>query len=92
MAFDLGRPVLCLVTDRMRLGHNDRSDTRLLLKLIFAAAKAGVDLVQIREGDLSDRILGELVARAVEGTRGTSTRILVNDRVDIALAHGAAQG
>ena len=34
--------------------------------------------------------MGDLVSRAVEGARDTPTRILVNDRVDVALAHGAA--
>ena len=64
-------------------------DLGALRALIRAAATAGVDLVQIREPSLSDRDLGSLVEGAVEARRGTSTRILVNDRVDIALAHGA---
>ncbi len=90
MPQDLKPPVLCLVTDRMRLGCADRDDLEPLLALIGAAAAAGVDLVQIREPGLADRALGNLVARAVDSTRGTRTRVLVNDRVDVALAHGAA--
>ena len=35
------------------------------------------------------RVLYELTTRAVEITRGTKTRVLVNDRVDIARAAGA---
>ena len=84
------RPVLCLVTDRARLrcgGAQD--DIGVTLALIRCAAAAGVDLVQIRETGLTDRALGDLVERAVAAARGTPTRILVNDRVDIALAHGA---
>ena len=46
-------------------------------------------MVQVRDAGLTDRALGALVAFAVEASRGTSTRIVVNDRVDIALAHGA---
>ncbi len=90
MPHDLKPPVLCLVTDRTRLGGADRDDREPLLVLIAAAAAAGVDLVQVREPGLSDRALGDLVARAVDSTRGTRTRVLVNDRVDVALAHGAA--
>ncbi len=90
MPLDLTPPVLCLVTDRTRLGGADRDDVEPLLALVGAAAAAGIDLVQIREPGLCDRALGSLVARAVESTRGTRTRVLVNDRVDVALAHGAA--
>ncbi len=46
-------------------------------------------MVQVREAGLTDRELAALVTFAVKASRGTSTRILVNDRVDIALAHGA---
>ena len=82
--------MLCLVTDRARLPSGGaENDIGATLALIRAAAAAGVDLVQIREPGLADRALGALVERAVEAARGTSTRILVNDRVDIALAHGA---
>lgn len=81
------RPVLCLVTDRARL--TPPGDPGAVLDLIRAATAAGVDLVQIREPGLSDRTLGALVTNATAAARGASTRILVNDRVDIALAHGA---
>ena len=52
---------------------------------------AGVDWVQIREKDLPARQLAALVREALRRTRTVnSTRILVNDRVDVALAEGAA--
>jgi thiamine-phosphate pyrophosphorylase len=85
----LDTPVLCLVTDRRRITAS-ADNLRSLLELIRRAAEAGVDLVQIREPDLSDRHLFELVQRAVHTTSGTRTRIVVNDRVDVALAAGAA--
>lgn len=81
--------MLCLVTDRARLAPLQPDDLGPTLELIRCAAAAGIDLVQIRESGLTDPALGALVARAVEAVRGTSTRILVNDRVDIALAYGA---
>jgi thiamine-phosphate diphosphorylase len=59
---------------------------RPLLELVAEAAQAGVDLIQIRERRLDDRALADLTRRAVEASRGTGSRILVNDRVDIALA------
>lgn len=47
-------------------------------------------MVQIRESDLPDRSLFELVSRAVDVARGTATVVMVNDRLDVALAAGAA--
>lgn len=57
--------------------------------LISEATSAGIDIVQIREPDLPARSLTAVVAAAVQASRGTATRIVVNDRVDIALAAGA---
>lgn len=50
-----------------------------------ALASSGVDAVQIREKDLADAELFELVRLAVEQTAGR-TLVLVNGRADIALA------
>jgi thiamine-phosphate pyrophosphorylase len=52
------------------------------------AIAAGVEMIQIREKDLPARELFELVCRVRDLAAGTSTRILVNDRLDIALAAG----
>ena len=82
-------PVLCLVTDRARLGGATQDDTRPLLALIAAAVDVGIDLVQVREADLGDRALVRLVTRAATLAERSSTRIVVNDRFDIALAAGA---
>ena len=53
------------------------------------AAAAGVDLVQIREPDLETRELCRLVERCLEAAAGLPTRIVVNDRADVALVAGA---
>lgn len=60
-----------------------------ILRLVRAAVDAEVPLFQIREKSLSARVLFDLVARAAELTRGSNTRLLVNDRSDIAGAAGA---
>ena len=60
-----------------------------ILRLVRAAVDADVPLFQIREKSLHARVLFELVARAAEITRGSKTRLLVNDRSDIARAAGA---
>ena len=60
-----------------------------ILRLVRAAVDADVPLFQIREKSLPARVLYELVARAAEITHGSKTRLLVNDRSDIARAAGA---
>jgi thiamine-phosphate pyrophosphorylase len=51
-----------------------------------AAALAGVDLIQIREPHLDGAALFHLVERCVAAVRSTRTRVLVNERIDVALA------
>ena len=60
-----------------------------ILRLVEAAVAVNVPLLQIREKALHARVLFELVVRAVEIVRGSETRLLVNDRSDIARAGGA---
>jgi len=81
--------MLCLVTDRRRLAGPDASFDRVRACLTAQArhaAEAGVDLVQVREHDLSAAELASIVRDMVTVVRGTSTRVLVNDRLDVALA------
>jgi len=59
-----------------------------VLERIRAAAAAGVDWVQIREKDLSGRELLGLAREAVASIG--VTRVIVNDRLDVALAARAA--
>jgi thiamine-phosphate pyrophosphorylase len=60
-----------------------------LVALVAAAATARISLVQLREQLLRPRVLYELAARAADITRGSATRLIVNDRADIARAAGA---
>lgn len=85
------RPVLCLVTDRHRLAPGVDAGAQLdaLVDCVAAAARAGVDLVQVRERDLDGGALMRLVQRCVLAVRGSRARVLVNDRADVALAAGA---
>jgi thiamine-phosphate pyrophosphorylase len=62
---------------------------RALVERIGAAARAGVHLVQIRQRDWEGGVLARLVAAALLAVRGTRARVLVNDRLDVALAAGA---
>ncbi len=53
------------------------------------AVDAGVDVIQVRERDLEARDLTIVVEALVAVSRGTATRVVVNDRLDVALASGA---
>ena len=91
------KPLVCYVTHRKSLPAGDSAEA--LLEKIHAVVAAGVDWVQIREKDLSGRELLALAKEAVgiantqarERAAGrTASQIIVNDRLDIALAAGAA--
>ncbi|HMD32462.1 MAG TPA: thiamine phosphate synthase [Candidatus Acidoferrales bacterium] len=86
-----GRPAGCLacyVTDGRAFGADEAAATARILQAIARAADAGVDAVQLREKDLPARALLQLAESAV--ARNPNTKILVNDRLDVALAAGAA--
>ncbi len=81
------KPIVCYVTDRKALGSANAAGN--VLAKIRAATAAGVGWVQIRERDLPARELLALVKAAIVAREG-GARILVNDRLDVALAAGAA--
>lgn len=64
-------------------------DAEAALIARVAAAAAGVHLVQVRDPGLAGGPLERLVVRCVAAVRGSGTRIIVNDRLDVALAAGA---
>jgi thiamine-phosphate pyrophosphorylase len=88
----LERPILCLVTDRRRLVGGDGDVHAACVRLAALsrdAVTAGIDLIQVRERDLETAQLVDVVGDLVEIARGSATRVVVNDRPDVALACGA---
>lgn len=80
-----------MVTDRRRYeAGSDAGNLAQLLAAIRRAARAGIQLVQIRERELTDRMLLAFVKDAIAAVRDTPARVLVNERTDIAVAAGAA--
>ena len=87
-----GPPLTCLVTDRRRLEaglDGERPAGQRLVDVARQAVAAGADLIQIRERDLDTADLAALVEAIVAIARGSRTRVVVNDRLDVALACGA---
>lgn len=91
MPLDLKKPILYLITGgkATEASTPDSREFQDILELVSAAVHAGIQLVQLREKELSARALFELTSRAARIANGSSTRILVNDRADIAAAAGA---
>jgi thiamine-phosphate diphosphorylase len=84
----LPRPVLCLVTAGAVREDGDEA-SRDLARLAGRAAAAGVDLIQVRESTLHDRALTALTERILGEIDRPRTRVVLNDRADVALAAGA---
>lgn len=72
-----------LVTDRRAHAGSALPD------LARAAAAAGVDFIQVREKDLAARALLALVEDVVAAAAGTTLRVVVNGRPDVARLAGA---
>jgi len=88
MSIHLTPPITYLITSGRTTVHTSPNDPDYysILKLIEAAAASEVSLIQLREKNLSARVLYQLAVEAVSITRGSRTRLLINDRFDVALA------
>ena len=80
---------LCFITDRSLYGRDAGVARARLIDAVAAAARAGVDLIQVRERDLDDRALLGLVRDCLAAVEGTRSRLVVNDRLDVAIAAAA---
>jgi thiamine-phosphate pyrophosphorylase len=80
--------LLYYITDRLQFPGSPAEQRRALLATIAAAARAGVDFIQLREKDLSVREL-ETLAREAAAAIQPTTKLLINSRADVALAAGA---
>jgi thiamine-phosphate pyrophosphorylase len=90
-------PIFCYVTDRQSLlpasaAVSQQHSFGALLDSIAGAAAAGVHWIQIREKDLSGKDCSSLVRAALGSAKSSrsAARILVNGRLDVAIAERAA--
>ena len=70
-------------------GREGSPERTALLEHLTVAARAGVDLIQVRERQLSDRDLVAFVRDLTRKVHPFATRVLVNDRTDVGLAASA---
>lgn len=71
---------LCLITDRMQTAG------RTLPAVVARALRGGLRAVQLREKDLPAAQLYELAVELRQITRDFGATLLINDRIDVALA------
>jgi thiamine-phosphate pyrophosphorylase len=91
MPLNLPPPIIYAITSGATTARTTPEDPEFsnILQLVEAAVAAEVPLIQIREKASSARVLYDLATRAAALTRDSATRLLVNDRFDIARAAGA---
>ena len=91
MPLRLPPPIIYLITKGATNAHTTSASEEFasVLELVSAAVAANVSLIQIREKHLTARVLQELATESAKLTQSSQTRLLVNDRTDIARAAGA---
>ena len=75
-------PILCYVTDRPTLGKGR------LLNLVREALEAELDWIQLREKGTPTNELIQIAEKVVRLPRESHQKLILNDRLDIALACG----
>ena len=95
MSFDLhspSDPLIYLITSGQTNARTtpETKDFSSIIQLVQAAVATRIDLVQIREKNLSANVLYQLATSAAGITKESDTKLLINDRSDIAAAAGAA--
>lgn len=84
MTLDRTRPLLCFI-------HNaDSADPPSRLRDLPDRAWEAIDLIQVRAKNLADRDLANLTRRWLDRLESLRPQVVVNDRLDVALAVGAA--
>lgn len=80
----------CYITDRRALADDAAAQRQALLDHVEATAAGGVSFIQLREKDLDGAELLALAQAALARIAPHPCRLLLNDRLDVALAAGAA--
>jgi thiamine-phosphate pyrophosphorylase len=90
MRLSRDRPIICLITSGNAGPESFQKYSSSLIDLIPAAVTAGVSLFQVREKRLSATLLFTLARSIVTAAKGTAIQVIVNDRLDVAIAAEAA--
>lgn len=80
------KPLIYLITEGKSTAENFLEKKNEILELVKIAVESKIDFIQIREKKLPARLVYELASAAAKITADSQTKLLVNDRADIALA------
>ena len=86
MTLSTSRPLVYLISDGELTNTNYPDKSEEFLSLVKVAVEVRIPLIQMREKHLSGRDLYNLVKSVMKLTDGSNTKVLVNDRVDVAIA------
>ena len=80
------KPLIYLITDGSLDAQSYSVKSTKLIELIEVAVNSGIALIQLREKNLPAHLLFQLTSEIVKISKNSNTKILVNDRADVALA------
>lgn len=83
-------PVTYCISEGSLSGSDPDDHRAAIIERVRIASRCGIDLFQVREKGLDTDVLFQLSKEAVKAARDTKLKVLVNDRVDVALSAGAA--
>lgn len=82
----LNKPIVYLITEGKATVENFSEQKANILEIVKTATENEISLIQIREKHLTAKLVFELASVAAKITNKTGTKLLVNDRADIAVA------
>lgn len=83
------KPLIYLITDGTSTVRNFSDKKKNIIRLVGNAVEREISLVQLREKQLPARMIFEIASEIVKIAKNTKTKILINDRADIASAANA---
>jgi thiamine-phosphate pyrophosphorylase len=89
VSFVFKKPLVYLISDGSLTDQNYQMCSSRFLDLVGTAVEVNIPLIQIREKKLSTKWLLELARQCADLCSGSETKILLNDRLDIAVTAGA---
>jgi thiamine-phosphate pyrophosphorylase len=83
---EISAPIRYLITAGNLTDQNYSENAPKTLETIRSAVETDISLIQIREKFLPAKSIFQLTKSVLEITRSTNTKVLINERIDIALA------
>jgi thiamine-phosphate pyrophosphorylase len=80
------KPLIYLITDGTLNNENYYVESKKLLELIEVAINCGVSMIQLREKKITAGLLFNLTSEIINIRNHSNTKILLNDRADVALS------